>query len=782
MITEPTADSSRTQPDEQTIEGSTNSAGSSSTQPDEETIGGSINTADSSSTLPDKQTIEGSSNTADNSSTQADKQTIGGSTNTADSSSTQPDEQTIGDSTNTADSSSTQPDEQTIGDSTNTADSSSTQPDEQTIGGSTNTADSSSTQPDEQTIEDSTNTADSSSTQPDEQTIGDSTNTADSSSTQPDEQTIGGSTNTADSSSTQPDEQTIGDSTNTVALLEACILNADHDALQEHLENNQTEQSVLDRCLMLGLQIVQRKEQEMGRVAPALRLLWQSGAKWNIDSLLEHQMTPYHVICLSAGDHHDLLDLLIQSSERTLLHRYTALIYAVKNANINCLKSLITHLAEGITDSDKSELILLAIEELQDDSKQSPIIMTEIFDFLLENGADVNKAMLYAITCKRFECIKKLIVKGADLDYDNGYVWQMTAEYGRVDLLKCLFGRDINKDITDRDGRSLLWYVTQSGKVDAIRYLLDLGVKVSTYVSKTSYDECKHCGVDLLVQAPEQNIPDPSIEAINIDNVDVVQLFEEYGSKSFEHFNIFRLAVIHDKVAVMEYLHKKYKHPLNINYSLSVLFPDCKHWTLLREACYRKSIRSVHYLLEHGADLNTVDRCSSALVIAIQFYQVELIALLICNGVDINFRTYDYRYGDVLPFEVAVRNDPRFFITGDIYTVELLLVAGCSCGVFNLKKDHRFKDEHIKDEYQNLMMKWNVHENNVKPLKQQCRRMILKHLSPRASKMIEKLPLPQCLIKYLSFPELDDIVDRYRRIRISYSIKTKIISGLRFFY
>ena len=267
----------------------------------------------------------------------------------------------------------------------------------------------------------------------------------------------------ADSSSTQPDEQTIGGSTNTVTFLEACILNADYDALKEHLENNETEQSMLDRCLMLVLQIVQRKEQEMRRVAPALQLLLQSGAKWNPDSLLEHQMTPFHLICLSAGDHHDLLDLLIQSSEQTLLHKlhvkddckYTALMYAVKNANINCLRSLITHGAEVKLYNYKRDLLLLAIEELQDRSKQCPIIMAEIFDLLLDNGADVNIALSQAISLGRVECIKKLIVKGANLDYDDGYVWQMTAGYG-VDMLNCLFDRGIDKDVTDKQGMSLL--------------------------------------------------------------------------------------------------------------------------------------------------------------------------------------------------------------------------------------------------------------------------------------------------------------------------------------
>ena len=260
---------------------------------------------------------------------------------------------------------------------------------------------------------------------------------------------------------TQPDEHTIGDSTNTIALSEACILNAD-DALQEHLENNQTEQSILDRCLMLGLQILQRKEQEMGCVAPALQLLWQSGTKWNPDCLLEHQMTPYHLICLSAGDQHDLLDLLIQLSEQTLLqvkddYGFTALMYAVENANINGLRILIAHGAEGNIDNCNKQPICLAIYKLQDHSKQSPIIMTEILDLLLDNGADLNEALLYAILLGKIECTKKLIVKGADVDYDNGYAWRMSAKHGRVALLKCLFDRGIEKDITDQDGRSLLW-------------------------------------------------------------------------------------------------------------------------------------------------------------------------------------------------------------------------------------------------------------------------------------------------------------------------------------
>ena len=590
----------------------------------------------------------------------------------------------------------------------------------------------------------------------------------------------------AASSSTQQDEQTTGDSINTAALLEACILDADHDALQEHLENNHMEQSMLDRCLMLGLQIVQMKEQQMRRIAPVLQLLWQFGAKWNPDSLLEHQMTPYHLICLSTGDHHELIAFLIQSSERTLLHvmddyGFTALMYAVKNANINCLRSLIAHGAEVKLDNSDVQPISLAIEELQDHSKHSLMVMIEIFDLLLDNGADVNIAGPHAMSLDRVECIKKLIMKRANLEYWNGYLLQMAARYG-VNMLKCLFERGFDQNSRDRNGRSLLWWVTTTGTVDAIRYLLDQGVPMPTYVFKTCQEHCKHCGVDMLeLEDYEQYTENPCLEAIIMDKLDIVQLFEECGCKNYKHFIAFRLAVLYDSVTVLDYLHRKYKHSLNINYNTACARrTDPKHKTLLIEACRRESIKIVEYVLVHGADPNKVDTgiCSSALFAAMQCHQIENIALLICNGVDISFRSNDSRYGDVLPFEALVLREHRHRYVGYIYVVEMFLVSGCSCGVFSLDADHKFKDT-ITFEFKNMMMKWKVHENNVKPLKQQCRRMILKHLSPRASKMIEKLPLPQCLIKYLSIPELDEIVNRYRRMRIAHGHRVHTI-GERF--
>ena len=287
---------------------------------------------------------------------------------------------------------------------------------------------------------------------------------------------------TADISSTQPDEQTLGGSTNTVALLEACIQNADNDALLEHLENNQTEQSVLDRCLVLGFQIVERKiwsrEQKIERTTPALQLLLQFGAKWNPDFFWKNHRPPYHLICISAGDHHELLDLLIQLSERTLIdikddYECTALMHAGRNTNIKCMRKLISH------------------------------------------GAHMD--------CK------------------------------------------------DQQGVGLLYWMIRKGGDDALRYLLDLGVTVPTYVSEACHEHCARCSVEMLVlDDAKQRSQDPCMLAIHMDRLDVVQLLEEYGSKSVQYFNAFRYAVMHGKITVAEYLHRKYRHPLNINYKVSV--------------------------------------------------------------------------------------------------------------------------------------------------------------------------------------------------------------------
>ena len=107
------------------------------------------------------------------------------------------------------------------------------------------------------------------------------------------------------------------------------------------------------------------------------------------------------------------------------------------------------------------------------------------------------------------------------------------------------------------------------------------------------------------------------------------------------------------------------------------------------------------------------------------------------------------------PFEAAIW-------IGHIYAAQMFLVTGCSRGEISLNKNFKVDYGIISSEIETLMKEWNVHINNVLPLQQKCRMVILNHLCPQADKKITRLSLPPLLIKYLSIPELDDIIELYK--------------------
>ena len=560
---------------------------------------------------------------------------------------------------------------------------------------------------------------------------------------------------------------TIRKSDNTLSLFHDSVYNDTHNALEIHLMENQVEQHILDSCLMSGFRIVERGDRELSEVAPTLQLLLMCHAQWKGDPFLGHVVTPYHLICQSNGDHHELLDLMFIASREALIdtedwHGNTAIWYAVINANINCVKSLI----EGKSTHTPSiyRLLIAAIALLSPDSEVSQSIMTDIFDLLLDCSEyieSLSKTIDFAINACNVECVMKLFHLNARPN-EKAYEWARAGSVGSVELLKCMLNHGIDKNCTDRHGVSLLTWAVKSGKVEAVRYLLDIGVTVTTYTSKPELQLCNECGQNQLllnVKLFGRRVDDSCTEAIKLDMPEMVEMLVEHGGQSYNNFNTLALAVRECSVKVVDYLLNKYRYPLNIGYIWENSFSH-RYRTLITEvtepACRlkEKSISMAKLLLAHGADPNKIcGECSpSPLITAICQSHEEIIAQFIRNGVDINFRSHDnHPYGKMLPFEVSVRNDL-------LLVTEMLLVSGCSCGVFSLSDNHE-SNNYIGSDVQDLMKKWNVHENNVIPLKQQCRRAILNYLSPQADEKITKLPLPPSLITYLSIPELDDILD-----------------------
>ena len=473
--------------------------------------------------------------------------------------------------------------------------------------------------------------------------------------------------------------------TNTQTFLDTCVLDADYKTLEEHLVNNPVQQSHLDRCLLRGLQIVQQKERELSHVAPALTILLQSGAKWNSDDLLDDQKTPYHIICESPGDHHELLDLMIKSSQQKIIdtqysRRCNAVLSAVQNANVNCLKCLIANNADINTENEKYEQDIIWTRHVPIKSRALMGVISnmrrfvkygsvneDIFDFLLDKSPIESYTPLikFAIACRSVYCIKKLIEKGARLDdfyCVKCYLWSGIARLGNVELLKCMLNHGIDKDITDQNGWCLLWYVVHSGNVEAVRYLLDLGVVIPpcSEVLETQCDQCKDNTLIIgNVTWKDHANGDPCLTAICHNNLEIVKLLEEYGSQCCKSFNALRCAVISGSVNVTSYLLNNYKYPLNIEYSKES-DPSRSMYTLLTE--YRIKLRKftaqiTKLLLDHGAD-PAKQMCSktsvNAVMSAIVDGNLDVIAQYIHSGVDVNLRSYDFLYKKLLPFEASV--------------------------------------------------------------------------------------------------------------------------------
>ena len=565
----------------------------------------------------------------------------------------------------------------------------------------------------------------------------------------------------------------------TQELLYASFIHGQHDAFREHMENNPVQQNFYGR-LKQGLKLVISCRRTMSDVAPTLIMLLQNGAK--VDRkyhTMPGRMTPYHVICSSPGDHQELLKLMIKELGRSLLNARdddgcTALMYAVSNANIKCVKSLIANRANvnlinvQHTAGDNGALID-SIRLLDPNSRHSYNTMMGIFDLLLNCGADVNKPcfhnkrtpIMYAADLGNVNCVEKLIQSGARVNYrdsEGHTVWTLAARAGNVDVLKCLiedYGFD--KNSIDKDGLSILYWAVHSGNIEAVRYLMKQGVTMTSFVPQECVEACRKCGTNVSCHYPDatQLKTDPYVLAIRDNMLDVVSLMDEYGCQLYKSPEILSLAICANNVEVVEYLLCNHKYPLNYGYSEKYYrFLNSDHQTFLNKACEEQLVIIVKLLLEHGADPNKkycAEKCPPVINTAIYRRHVKHLPCFIRGGVNVNTRSYYPDIGVVLPFEVAVYKS-------DLYAAEMLLVAGCSRGIHSWNNNHTLKVD-IGGKMQELLKKWNVHKNNVLPLKQRCRMVILNHLCPQADKKIAELPLPLQLIKYISIPELDDIVE-----------------------
>ena len=556
------------------------------------------------------------------------------------------------------------------------------------------------------------------------------------------------------------------------------MANGDISSLGQYLLENHIYEIDLNETLniLLSMICMQKQGQQTSHILVALTLIFQYSARWHSCTLFWMQRTPYHIISQCPGDNYKLLDAMIFSYGVNLLnltdiYGCTAVMLAVLAQNIDCLTCLIAHNADlNIACYDRRSTITTPLIEsirlYRYNSSNSPVLITDTFDILLDGGADVNKPCYYGISpikhavgCKSVYCAEKLIEKGAQFNLntndDGKQLWCLGALNCSVIILKYLLDLGIDIDCIDSMGRNAVYYAVSTGDLKVTRYLLEAGVSIDTTIKKEANQPSYMSSERYLDRQQKFN---PFLKAISMGMLDMVQLLTQYDCQTVQSIDFLKCAMRKNSIEILEYLLRKYEFELNTEYNIVHGLNVGGFWeTILTEACKKHHLEMVLLFMRHGANPGKKGdhkTYQNAIAIAVQKRFVKMLAFFIRNGVSFDCKLCGEEWlRDRLPFECSV-------IGGNIYGVEMLLLSGYSCGVFSLKSSHEFQKD-VTPDVQKLMEKWHVKENSVKTLKMLCRKSILNQLYPEAGKKIAKLPLPQSLIMYLSIPELTEILKQY---------------------
>lgn len=261
-------------------------------------------------------------------------------------------------------------------------------------------------------------------------------------------------------------------------------------------------------------------------------------------------------------------------------------------------------------------------------------------------------ALYKACENKSADVVKLLVQFNANVNHRCNLGWTALHEAvvrNDLDIIEALITAGAKIESTNSYGITPLFVAAQSGQMEAVRFLVKCGANINTQASDNAsalYEACKNEHVDIVEFLLSQNADAnkgnkdgwlPLHIAAAKGNSDLVQVLIPVTSKvrvRRSGISPLHLAVQHNHVDVMEEL---IEAGFNVNALLSPersrLFED-KRTSILYFAVYNNNIESTEILLKAGAHPN-VDLITP-LLIAIRHGSIKIIQILMDYGANIN--------------------------------------------------------------------------------------------------------------------------------------------------
>ena len=243
----------------------------------------------------------------------------------------------------------------------------------------------------------------------------------------------------------------------------------------------------------------------------------------------------------------------------------------------------------------------------------------EIFDFLLEKGADINIGdndnsipLHIAAQFGQMEMVQKLLQLGNDINVrdNNGMTALILASYGYPELSQYLVNQGADFKSANNRGITPLFAASIGGKADLVKFYIDKGAKIEPFVEGHIY---------------------PIHSAASYGRTEVARLLLENGAKADRETDDgntpLSWAVNANSLGVDKLL---IEHGADINHR------DEHGATPLHYAAQRGNLNVVKYFVEQGADVNAVDNSGWTPLTMSSFADVEIAKYLIVNGAQVN--------------------------------------------------------------------------------------------------------------------------------------------------